>query len=128
MTGSETQKTEKKGVSRLQCVCALAGFLLTLGAATVLAQAAFSVPSPAALTIRNEVVRPSSGGWVVDVVVTNEGELAAAAVEIEGRAGSERSIVSLDYVPGRGEKKASLVFSLTDKPDPTLRVLGWSEP
>ena len=45
-----------------------------------------------------------------------------------GRVGDERSGASLDYVPGRGEKKASLVFSQTDKPDPALRVLGWSEP
>ncbi len=115
-------------MSRLQCACALAGFLITLGAAGVLARAAFSVPSPAALTIRSEAVRPSSGGWVVDVVVANQGDLAAAAVDIEGQAGGERSGASLDYVPGRGEKKASLVFSGPQKPNATLRVLGWSEP
>ncbi|WP_409019275.1 hypothetical protein [Brevundimonas vesicularis] len=128
MTDKEQQKTGRKGVSRLQCVCALAGFLITLGAAGVLARAAFSVPSPAALTIRSEAVRPSSDGWVVDVVVANQGDLAAAAVDIEGQVGGERSGASLDYVPGRGEKKASLVFSQAGKPEPALRVLGWSEP
>ena len=128
MTDNEKQKAGKKGVSRLQCACALAGFLITLGAAGVLARAAFSVPAPAALTIRSEAVRPSPGGWVVDVVVANQGDLAAAAVDIEGQVGGERSGASLDYVPGRGERKVSLVFSQADKPDPALRVLGWSEP
>lgn len=118
----------EKGVSRLQCACALIGLVLTLGAAGVLARATFLVPSPAALTIRSEAVRPSSDGWVVDVVVVNQGDLAAAAVDIEGQFGGERSSASLDYVPGRGEKKASMVFSQAHKPDPVLRVLGWSEP
>ncbi|MGX1747973.1 hypothetical protein ACWIDZ_15715, partial [Brevundimonas sp. NPDC055311] len=62
------------------------------------------------------------------VVVANQGDLAAAAVDIEGQVGGERSGASLDYVPGRGEKKASLVFSQADKPEPALRELGWSEP
>jgi len=128
VTDKEKQKAGKKGVSRLQCACALIGLVITLGAASVLARAAFSVPSPAALTIRSEAVRPSSSGWVVDVVVSNHGDLAAAAVDIEGQVGSERSGASLDYVPGWGEKKASLVFSQADKPEPALRVLGWSEP
>jgi len=128
VTDKKKQKTGTGGVSRLQRACALAGFLITLAAAAVLARAAFTVPAPATLTIRSEAVRPSSGGWVVDVVVANHGDLAAAAVDIEGRVGDERSGASLDYVPGRGEKKASLVFSQTDKPDPALRVLGWSEP
>lgn len=78
--------------------------------------------------IRSEAVRPSSGGWVVDVVVSNQGDLAAAAVDIEGQVGEERSGASLDYVPGRGEKKASLVFSGPQRPIATLRVQGWSEP
>ncbi|MFS0740049.1 hypothetical protein ABC365_05490 [Brevundimonas sp. 3P9-tot-E] len=128
MTDNEKQKAGKKGVSRLQCACALIGLVITLGAAAVLARAAFSVPSPAALTIRSEAVRPSPGGWVVDVVVANQGDLAAAAVDIEGQVGGERSGASLDYVPGRGEKKASLVFSGPQRPNAALRVQGWSEP
>ena len=65
---------------------------------------------------------------MVDVVVANQGDLAAAAVDIEGQVGGERSGASLDYVPGRGEKKASLVFSGPQRPNAALRVQGWSEP
>ncbi|WP_303717760.1 hypothetical protein [Brevundimonas naejangsanensis] len=115
-------------MSRLQACCAIAGLVVLLGAVAVLASAAFSKPSPADLTITRDDIRPSAGGWVVDIVVANHGDLAAAAVDIEGRSGDERSGVSLDYVPGRGEKKASLVFSGAQKPEPRLRVLGWSEP
>lgn len=115
-------------MSRVQACCAVAGAIVLLGAVAVLASAAFSKPSPANLTIRSDDVRASAGGWVVDVVVVNEGDLAAAAVDIEGQFGDERSNVSLDYVPGKGEKRASLVFSGAQKPEPRLRVLGWSEP
>jgi len=128
MTDKEKQKAGKKGVSRLQCACALAGLVITLCAAAVLARAAFSAPSPPALTITSEAVRRSSYGWVVEVVVANRGDLTAAAVDIEGQVGDERSGASLDYVPGHGGKKASLVFSGAEKPDPALRVRGWSAP
>ncbi len=128
MTRRGKEQKDKKSVSRLQACCAIAGLVVLLGAVAVLASAAFSKPSPADLTITRDDIRPSAGGWVVDIVVANHGDLAAAAVDIEGRSGDERSGVSLDYVPGRGEKKASLVFSGAQKPEPRLRVLGWSEP
>lgn len=102
--------------------------VVTLSAAFILAQAAFSTPAPATLNVRSEAVRRAPAGWVVDVVVANQGDLTAAAVDIEGRVGEERAAASLDYVPGRGETRASLVFPGPDRPEPSLRVLGWSEP
>ncbi|MET4682693.1 hypothetical protein [Brevundimonas faecalis] len=114
--------------SRLQCLCALAGFITTLAAGVVLARAAFSAPSPPELIIQAESMHPSSAGWVVEVVVVNQGDLAAAAVEIEGEASGERAGATLDYVPGGGEKKAGLVFATRDRPEPRLRILGWSSP
>jgi len=117
-----------KGVTRLQWACALAGLVVTLAAAGVLALSAFSSPAPATLHITSETVRRSTQGWVVDVLVSNRGDLTAAAVDIEGQVGDQRASTSLDYVPGRGETRASLVFSGEERPEPTLRVLGWSEP
>lgn len=115
-------------MSRLQWACALAGLVVTLAAAGVLALSAFSAPAPATLHIRSETVRRSTQGWVVDVVVSNRGDLAAAAVEIEGQVGDQRASSSLDYVPGRGETRGSLMFSEGERPKPALRVLGWSQP
>lgn len=128
MSRSKKEEKGRKRASRLQCASAFAGLLITLGAMGVLAAAAFKTPLPAALTIRAEALRPSAGGWVVDVVVANHGDLTAAAVDIEGEVGGEKASASLDYVPGHGEKRASLVFAAKDRPEPVLNVLGWSQP
>lgn len=114
--------------SRLQCACALAGFLVTLATALILARAALSDPPPATLTIAAESFRPTGGGWVVDVVIVNHGGRAASSVDVEGQVGEQLAGATLDYVPGGGKKKASLVFTTPTRPDPALRVLGWSEP
>ncbi|MET4685146.1 hypothetical protein [Brevundimonas faecalis] len=124
----KAQKQRKAGVSRLQRACALAGLLITLGVIGVLAREAFSVPAPAILTVKAEAARPAQAGWIVEVTVANQGDLTAAAVDIEGEAAGERATATLDYVPGQGRKKASLVFSTNERPEPKLRVLGWSEP
>ena len=112
----------------MQRACALAGLLITLGVIGVLALEAFSAPSPAILTVRAEAVRSAPAGWIVEVTVANQGDLTAAAVDIEGEATGERATATLDYVPGHGRKKASLVFSTNERPEPKLRVLGWAEP
>lgn len=121
-------ESKRAGTSLLQCICALTGFAVTLSAIAVLAHSAFSTPLPAALSIAVETLRPSADGWVAEVVVTNTGDQTATAVDIEGEVGSQKAGASLDYVPGRGEKKASLVFSGKQRPNPRLRVLGWSAP
>lgn len=131
MNMAQKEQPARKGkaeVSRLQSLCALLGGAITLAAVAILARAAFTELTPADLSVHYDAARPSASGWVVEVSVTNHGDLTAAAVDIEGDAGGRQATATLDYVPGHGSKKASLVFAGSDRPEPRLRVLGWSAP
>lgn len=76
-----------------------------------------------------ESINATAGGHVVRIVVTNDSGQTAARVEVEGRAGAETSVASVDYVPGHSQAEAGLVF----KQDPragglTVRVTGFQLP
>lgn len=114
--------------SRLQGLCALIGLTATLVVVSVLGRSVLVDTRPPDLTVESEAFRKGAGGWIVEVMVVNGGDLTAAAVEIEGVAGDETASTTLDYVPGRGSKAAVLVFDGDERPRPTLRVLGWSSP
>ena len=118
----------RSNVTRLQCACALLGFLVTVFTVCVLARSAFSRMAPPNLSAHAVSMRHSTIGWIVEVTVTNQGDLTAAGVEIQGKAGSESVGTTLDYVPGHGAKKATLVFAVGERPEPQLRIAGWSEP
>lgn len=129
MTRMKSRRTSDGGTpSRLQGLCALVGLVVTLAAIVVLARSAFAHQSPPDLSVRPETPRPVASGWAVEVRVLNKGDMTAAAVEIEGEFEGERARASLDYVPGRGEKRATLVFSSSVKPQARVRVMGWSAP
>lgn len=102
--------------------------MVTASAVFVLARSVLVDQSPPDLSVRAEVVRPVRSGWAVEVKVTNAGDLTAAAVEIEGEVDGERSRATIDYVPGRGEQAATLIFSGKQKPQARVRVSGWSDP
>lgn len=85
------------------------------------------------------VVAPDStirtaAGWQVIVSVDNLGDVAAAAVEIEGvlgagTSGEERSGFVLDFLAGRSTRRGALLFSRDPRADPlSLRALGYAEP
>ena len=114
--------------SRLQKVCALAGLVVTCGVVAILAASALSDASPPDLSIRVEAVRRGAEAWRVEARVTNEGDLTAAAVQIEGQTGAERAEAVLDYVPGHGSRTVTLVFGGHERPRPRLRGSGWSSP
>ncbi len=122
------RKSDEGAPSRLQGLCALLGLVVTLAAIVVLARSAFAPQTPPDLSVRTEAPRRVASGWAVEVRVLNKGDMTAAAVEIEGEAEGERARASLDYVPGRGEKRATMVFSSGAKPQAHVRVMGWSDP
>jgi len=118
----------RKGISRLQALCAALGLMITLGAVVVLVRSVLLDQSPPDLTVQAEAFRRIESGWAVDVKVMNRGDQTAAAVEIEGEAAGGRVGATLDYVPGHGEKAAVLVFASDERPQPLLRIRGWSSP
>lgn len=55
-------------------------------------------------------VHATPHGHVVEVRVSNASSRTAAAVKVEGKAGSETREATIDYVPGRSQAEAGLIF------------------
>ncbi len=81
------------------------------------------------LEARIERIEATPGGYVVEVVVTNQAGQTAARVELEGKAGDEVSSATIDYVPGHSQAEGGLLF----RTDPRrgklkVRVTGYQLP
>ena len=77
-------------------------------------------------------IDPQRPGYV-DVTVQNQGDGAAADVEVEGtrptQDGQEVSTARLDYSPAQSELSVTLIFSEPVAEDQlALRVTGYAEP
>jgi uncharacterized protein (TIGR02588 family) len=111
------------------------GAVLVVAAIGYLVYFAQVTPSgPALIALEQGPVERNGDGYVVTVVVTNEGATTAAAVEIEGvlsRGGVEIETASatLDYVPRFSHRSAGLYFDTDPRTvDLELRALGYAEP
>lgn len=107
------------------------GLVLTLAALIVILKQAGST-APPELSVQLVSVREMGLGdqraWVAEVEIRNTGDQTAAAVHITGGAGETTADASLDYAPGHGRERLSLVFPADPGPHPDLRIRGWSEP
>jgi uncharacterized protein (TIGR02588 family) len=104
------------------------GLLLTLALLVIIGHEAASRPAPVDLSLRLTGARPVADGWIARVEVENRGDVTAAAVEIEGRLGSETASATLDYVPADGTEHVELDFAADPRRGLALRAVGWSEP
>lgn len=114
------------------------GVLFVLGILAFLIYEALQPQTPPEITVRVARVQPVARGYLVEIEVKNEGELTAAAVEIEGTltppdepqaAPVETSTLTIDYVPSRSSRQGGLFFQ-ADPSQYTLevRALGYAEP
>jgi uncharacterized protein (TIGR02588 family) len=72
---------------------------------------------------------PNAAGFVVEFEVVNHASGTAAAVEIEGELGTEKSNATLDYVAGNASAKGGLFFKHDPRTQPlALRALGFQTP
>lgn len=126
-TARKGPKTET-GRPVLEWVMAGLGLVLTLAALALVLRDASSRPSPPSLEVRLVEARPMGDLWVAEVEVTNRGDATAAAVRIEGGEGPDVASATLDYAPGHGRERLSLVFEARPGPDTPFRIRGWSEP
>lgn len=120
----------------LEWIAAALGLLLTLGILGVIGweAAAGGGDEPPAIEARVDRVVPTSGGFVLELVLENRGPATAAAVEVEGELTKPDGTVAtssatIDYVPGESSRRAGLFF--TDDPRVgrlEVRALGYAEP
>ena len=111
------------------------GLLIVLAAlALLLVEAVRGSESPPHIRVSVLAVEAQEGGYLVRLHVTNRGGTTAAQLVVEGaltpREGeTQRSQVTLDYVPARSMRGAGLFF----KTDPNkgqleVRAIGYQEP
>ena len=90
--------------------------------------------TPPALSIRQTSIAPSAEGYLVQVLVRNQGGSTAAAVHIGGELIENGSVVEeseavLDYVPENSARGASLQFMREPSAFTLqLRVKGMAKP
>ena len=112
---------------RLEWAMAALGLVLTLAALVIILKSA-GATEPPDLSVRMVEVRPMGTGWVAEVEVANRGDATAASVEVEGGQAPDVASATLDYAPGHGRERLSLVFDARPGPDTPFRIRGWSEP
>lgn len=126
---SKKQSSETSRQPVAEWITAGVGLLLVLGALGVVIASALAPRTPPSLEVEVVSVLPAPSGHKVEVEVSNTGSDTAAAVEIEGRLGAETARATVDYVPGRGQARTTLVFAADPRQGVlALSVKGWSEP
>ena len=123
------KKTPTPAVARpvLQWLMAAVGAVVTLTAVGIVVWEALQPPSPPALSARIVAIQSTAAGHVATVLVRNDGDDTAAAVDIEGVLGDQTATATLDYVPAHGHARAYLRFD-GDPRAATVAVKGWSAP
>ena|SRR5215213_4455801 len=89
--------------------------------------------TPPDLVVQVESVSRTTGGWLVEVRARNRGTTTAAQVKVEGelRGGGEPETreVTIDYVPGRSERTAGMIFTRDPRRGTLeLRARGYDMP
>jgi uncharacterized protein (TIGR02588 family) len=129
------EQQEKEAIPIWEWIVAGVGLVLVAGVIGFLIYEAFSrdrVPPDVKLSVDSVV--ETRNGYLVKIIIINEGGMTAEGVDIEGelRRGAEpveRSRTTIDYLPPRSEKKAGLFFTRDPRQlDLQVRSLGYEEP
>ncbi len=122
---------ELSGTDRiLQIIMATLGALLLLGSLGVVLHSAWGPQRPAFVEVVETGRARSGDRTLIQVEAINRGDRTAAAVTVEGASpAAQTASITLDYVPGRSRKPATLSFAgdLTGVPL-TLEATGWVDP
>ena len=130
------EKPEQNGgISLLEWIIAAIGLAILVGVIGFLLWHAMQDRGhPPSLVLAVEAVAAMQDGYVVEIIVTNEGDKTAAAVTIlgqlmEGDTVVEEREMTLDYVPPKSARRGGLFFTH----DPaaytlTLAPVGYQQP
>ena len=132
---NERGGAESPAKRRLEALASLIGAALAIATLGIIVRDGIREEGrPALVTLRTEAVHPHEGGYVVEVVATNEGDDTAADLLVEGSLmqgdqAVETSEATFDYVPSRSERRGGLVFSQNPQQfQLKLQAKGFIEP
>ena len=120
--------------SRWEFAVGALGALLVIATVAFLAwQAATDDGSPPDIVVRVDSISPATDGWRVELTARNLGGTTAAQVLVEGElrapgAEPEKGEVMIDYIPGRSERRAGLLFRGDPRRGLDLRARGYDLP
>ncbi|WP_129794213.1 hypothetical protein [Sphingosinicella sp. CPCC 101087] len=122
--------------SLLEWLMAAVGALVALGLLGFIGWEAATGANegPSVLVAQTERLVPAGDGFVAEVGVRNLSDSTAAAVQVEGAlkqgdVAVETSRATIDYIPGRGDRKIGLLFTRDPATFPLeVRVTGYQEP
>ncbi|SJZ48375.1 hypothetical protein [Consotaella salsifontis] len=111
-TEAERQEEQARPRKLEWIVGGLSAVLVAAMVGAILFQAIMVADDRPELAAEILAMRRTEAGLLVDFKVVNRGDGTAAEVDVRGRVsgGGEDSHLMLDYVPARGEAKASFLF------------------
>lgn len=123
-------------ISLLEWVSAAIGLLITLALLGVVGWQAYNQSGdvPPAVEVRVDRIVPVASGYVVELTASNRSPTTASNIEIEGELTESgrpvaTSRASLDYVPGRSERRGGLFFDRDPRAyQLDVRALGYATP
>lgn len=123
---------KKDSIPALEWASAALGLAIALALMAIIGREAIlrknggDVPQ---LSVKVERIETTADGHVVQILVFNRSRQTAARVEIEGTAGDETSVASVDYVPGRSQAEAGFIFANDPRRSGLkVRVTGYQLP
>lgn len=135
MARNTARQHDASGASPLEWLAAAIGLALLIAAIGYLVYVAVTAPSgPPAITFEQGPMVPSGEGYVVAVVVANEGATTAAEVEIEGALRRDGDVVEtssavIDFLPRHSRRDIGLFFSSDPRQGRLeFRAKGYVEP
>ena len=133
-TGDKGRGRDVSRIPALEWVVAAIGLLFVLGAlGTFVYEARRGDGAPPAIEVRVDSITRVGALHHVAVTIRNRGDAPAASVTIEGALSgadsTERSSVTIDYLPERSERTAGVFFTGAPAANgPTFRVMGYVTP
>jgi len=89
---------------------------------------------PPELTVEAVAVHEQGQGYVLEILVSNDGDNAAAAVTVRGELSrdgevAEESEASFDYVASKSQRRGGLIFAEDPRDyQVTVRTVGYTDP
>ena len=133
--GPRASQKKSSGTPMLEWIASAFGLLLAVGVVSLVVWDIFSQDgSPPAVLVERGDVTAYEGGFTLEIRARNASAETAAQVEIEGvlKQGNqtlETARSTIDFVPGKSERRAGLFFTRDPREfELQLRALGYAEP
>jgi uncharacterized protein (TIGR02588 family) len=126
---------ESQARKRFEAVAAILGAIAALATLGIIVWDGIrGDDGPPELTVETVAVHEQGGSYVLEILVSNSGDNAAAAVTVRGELSRDGEVIaeseaSFDYVASRSRRRGGLIFAEDPRDyQVTVRTLGYTDP